>query len=153
MTHFYNVFEFPPKSVLLHFGTSRARLEKCMIHYAQFLLGAFLYMFQNLQKVESDFHIFRFQNQENRFSGLGTFLHVFQVQYFTALFTILTIFYKFSPMLHKSFSYEPYRQYGICHFPKTIIKNRNICKMCIGEIRFFLIELPIELPIDSPWNH
>ena len=35
MTTFLQCFEFPPKSVLLHFGTSRARLEKCMMHSAR----------------------------------------------------------------------------------------------------------------------
>ena len=50
-------------------------------------------------------------------------------------------------MFHNIFSYEPSRQYGISPFSKTIIKDRFICKRGIGEIRIFLIDLPIELPI------
>ena len=69
--------------------------------------------------------------------GPGTFLRVFYVQKFIVLFTTLTIFYKFSPMLHKSFSYEPSRQYGTSPFLKTVIKNRNNCKRGIGKIRIF----------------
>ena len=68
------------------------------------------------------FRIFRFQTQENRFWGLGTFLHVFQVQQITDVFTILAIFYNVGPMLHESFSYEPSRQYGTSPFLKTILK-------------------------------
>ena len=34
-------------------------------------------------------------------------------------------------------------------FPKPFKKHRNDCKRGIGKIRIFLIELPIELPIDS----
>ena len=69
------------------------------------------------------FRFFRFQTQENRFWGLGTFLAVFVVQIFTDLFTEWTIFYKFSPMLHNSFSYEPSRQYGTSPFSKTIVNE------------------------------
>ena len=79
--------------------------------------------FQNFQKSEPYFQIFRFQTQENRFWGLGMFLHVFYVHKIINLFTVLWIFYKFSPMLHKSLSYEPSRQYGIITFSKTIIKK------------------------------
>ena len=47
MTAFYSVFEFYPKSVLLHLGTSRARLEKRHSHSAQFFLGApIIYIFK-----------------------------------------------------------------------------------------------------------
>ena len=35
-------------------------------------------------------------------------------------------------------------------FHKQLYKNRNDCKRGIGEIRFFLIELPIVLPIELP---
>ena len=38
-------------------------------------------------------------------------------------------------------------------FHKQLYENRNDCKRGIGKIRIFLIELPIELPIDSAWNH
>ena len=59
------------------------------------------------------------------------------VQKIIDLFTVLTIFYEFSPMLHKSFSYEPSRQYGISHCLKTIIKIEIFVKGGIGEIRIF----------------
>ena len=34
-------------------------------------------------------------------------------------------------------------------FHQQLYKIRNDCKRGIGKIRIFLIELPIELPIDS----
>ena len=71
------------------------------------------------------------------FWGLGTFLHVFWVQKIIDLFTIWRFFYKFWKMSHKSFSYEPSRQYGINPFLKTIIKHRNDCKRGIGKILIF----------------
>ena len=52
--------------------------------------------------MESDFHIFQITDQRNRFLGLGTFLRVFYVQYFTDVFTILKMFHTLSLMLHKS---------------------------------------------------
>ena len=122
MTAFYIVFEFPPKSVLRYFGTSRARLEKRMIHSAQKIYGQLSRIFQHFQNYNMIFIFFRFQTQENRFWGLGTFLHVFFVHKFTDLFTVWTILYKFSPIFHKSFSYEPSRQYGTSPFLKTITK-------------------------------
>ena len=50
-------------------------------------------------------------------------------------------------MFHTSFSYEPSPQYGINLFSKTIIKNDLIVTGVSGKSGFFLIELPIELPI------
>ena len=38
-------------------------------------------------------------------------------------------------------------------FLKQLFKNWNNCKRGIGKSIFFSIELPIELPIDSAWNH
>ena len=75
--HLYSVFEFPPKSVLLHLGTSWARLEKCMIHSAQFCWEHLLYIFKNFNFWNHIFRFFRFQTQENRFFGLGTFFACF----------------------------------------------------------------------------
>ena len=115
-------------------------------------VSKFMIFLENFEIWNLVFIFLRLQTQENVFWGLGTFLHVFKVQYFTDLFTRLTILYKFSPVLHKSFSYEPSRQYGISPFLKHL-KNRNNCKRGIGKIRIFLIELPIELPIHSAWNH
>ncbi len=48
---FYSVFEFSPKSVLLYFGTTWARLEKCMIHYAHFFWEHLLYISQKKSKL------------------------------------------------------------------------------------------------------
>ena len=45
---------------------------------------------------------FRFLTQENVCWGPVTFLPVLYLQYFTDLFTILKMFHKLSPMLHKS---------------------------------------------------
>ena len=81
------------------------------------------------------FSFFRFQTQENRFWGLGTFLHVCLVSNFIDLFTAWTIFYKLSPMLHNSFSYEPDGQYDTSLFLTSLKTNRNDCKRGIGEIR------------------
>ena len=53
------MFEFLPKSVLLHLGTSRARLEKCMIHSAQFGWEHVLYISQKFQNMEPGFQIFQ----------------------------------------------------------------------------------------------
>ncbi len=121
-----------------------------MIHSAQKFSEQISYNSQNFQKHNLIFRFFRFQTQENRFWGLGTFLAAFYVQYFTELFTILTIFYKFSPMFHKSFSYEPSRQYGISPFSKQFQKIEIFVKGVSGKSGFFLIELPIELPIVLP---
>ena len=121
--HFYSVFEFSPKSVFHYFGLSWARLEKCIFQSAENFKEHrfhFLIFFKCWNRIS---RFFRFQTQENRFWGLGTCLHVFYVQYFTDLFTILTIFYKFALMLHESFSYEPCRQYGIKLFSKTIVNK------------------------------
>ena len=57
------------------------------------------------------------------FFAWGRFLLVFWVQKIINLFTVLQILYKFWKMFHKSFSYEPSRQYGISPFSKTIIKK------------------------------
>ena len=120
--HFHSVFEFSPKSVFHYFGLSRARLEKCIIQSAQFFLEHLLYIFKIFKIWNLIFRFFRFQSQENRFFGLGTFLALFYFQKFINLFTVLQIFYKFWKMFHKSLSYEPSRQYGISPFSKTILK-------------------------------
>ena len=111
--HFYSVFEFSPKSFLLHFGTSRARLEKCMIHSALFCWEHLLYIFQKIKFGNPIFRFFRFLTQENRFCGLGKFLTVLYVQKIIDWCTVLWIFYNVALMFHESFSYEPSRQYGI----------------------------------------
>ena len=60
------------------------------------------------------------------------------------------IFYKFALILFISFSYEPSRQYGTSPFFLNILKkNEMVVKGVSGKSGFFLIELPIELPIDS----
>ena len=94
-----------------------------MIHSAQIVWEHLLDIFKILKIWNRVSRFFRFQTQENRFWGLGTFLRVFDVQNFTDLFTVLQIFYKFSPMLHKSFSYEPSRRYGTSPFLKTIVNK------------------------------
>ena len=83
--------------------------------------GSIFYLF--FKKWSQVSRFFRFQTPENRFSGLGTFLHVFDVQKFINLFTILQFLYNVALMLHGSFSYEPSRQYGISHFLKTVLKS------------------------------
>ena len=53
-------------------------------------------------------------------------------------------------MLHESFSYEPFLQYGInLFFKNNYIKFEIIVKGVSGKSGFFLIELPIVLPIGS----
>ena len=87
-------------------------------------VGSIFYIFSKIFKIWNQvFIFFRFQTQENRFWGPVTFLLVFHVQKIINAFTILAIFYKFSPMLRKSFSYVCFRQYGINRFSKTILKQ------------------------------
>ena len=93
-----------------------------MIHSDQFCWEHLLYIFQIFKIFNLVSRFFRFQTQENRFLGLGTFLAFLHVQKIIDLFTRLAIFYKFWKMFHKSCSYEPSRQYGINPFFKTIIK-------------------------------
>ena len=81
-----------------------------------------------------------------------TFLHVLYVQYFTDLFTVWNMFHKLSLILCISFSYEPSRQYGINPFLNDL-KIIEISLNMYRENPDLLIELPIELPIDSAWNH
>ena len=70
------------------------------------------------------FELFELLDAQNMcFGAWGRFCMFFYVQEFIDLFTVLAIFYKFWKMLHKSFSYEPSRQYGISPFSKTIIKK------------------------------
>ena len=84
------------------------------------------------------FRFFRFQTQENRFWGLGTFLHVFLVQQFTDLFTVWKMFHKLSPILCISFSYVCSRQYGISPLKTNNFKIIEICvKGVTGKSRFF----------------
>ena len=101
--------------------------------------GSIFYIFfkkSNFWNLVSRFS--RFQTQENRFFGLGTFLHVFFVQKNIDLFTALQILYKFWKMFHKSVSYEPSRQYGTSPFSKTIIKEIEIfVNGGIGKLRIF----------------
>ena len=52
--------------------------------------------------MESYFHFLLIPDPTNRFLGLGTFLRVFYVQYFTNLFTILKMFHKLALILDKS---------------------------------------------------
>ena len=87
-----------------------------------FLGASFVYFFKKFKIWNHIFRFSRFQTHGNRFWGLGTFLHVFCVQKIIDLFTALQILYKFSTIFHKSFSYEPSRQYGISPFSKTILK-------------------------------
>ena len=63
--------------------------------------------------MESYFQIFQIPDSRKSVFGPGDVFTCFHVHKFTDLFTILQMFYNFSPMFHKSFSYEPSRQYGI----------------------------------------
>ena len=69
----------------------------------------------------------------------GTFLAFFYVQKINDLFTIFAISHKFWKMFHKSFSYEPSRQYGISPFSKTIIKKKLIVTGVSGKSGLFLL--------------
>ena len=81
------------------------------------------YIFQKIQKCGTWFSDFSDSRPKKiGFWALGTFLPVLLVQKFTDLFTIWRRFYKFSPMLHKSFSYEPSRRYGTSPLFETIKK-------------------------------
>ena len=106
------------------------------------LLGASFIYFSNFSKFGTwipDFSDSR--PKKIGFGAWGRFCLFLFVCNFTDLFTVWTIFYKFSPMLHKSFSYEPSLQYGISPFKKTIINKSkySICKIGIGKIRIFLL--------------
>ena len=70
MTAFYSVSEFSPKSVLLQFGTSRARLKKRLTHSAQKIREHFSY-FQNFQKMEPGFQIFHIPVPKMCFGACG----------------------------------------------------------------------------------
>ena len=93
-------------------------------------------------KLEHGFQIFQISDKKKVCWGPVTFLPVFQVQYFTDLFTILKMFHKLSLMLHKSWSCICYRQYGISPFSSTSLKKskylrkgyrgNRICFYCIG---------------------
>ena len=83
-------------------------------------VSRFKLFFKLFQMWNLVFRFFRFQTQENRFWGLGTFFaRFFVVEKIINLFTVLQILYKSWKMFYKRFSYEPSRQYGISPFSKT----------------------------------
>ena len=112
------------------------------------------------------FRFFWFQTQANRFWGLGTFLPVCYVQYFTDCLP----YWKCSTNSLWSSTkvdriYLPVNM-AVALFHKHLQKNRNIFERGIGKIRFFCIVLPIGIaywpllfrseslgPIHSAWNH
>ena len=138
MTAFYGVSEFYPKSVLLQFGTSRARLGKRLTHSAQKCREQISYISQKNQNLEPGFQIFQIPDPIKSVLGpVDVFCRFLYVQKIIDLFTVFKISYKFALILFISFSYEPSRQYGTSPFSKTLLKNRNDCKRGIGQIRIF----------------
>ena len=92
-----------------------------MIHSAQFVWEHLLYMFHKFQKLEPYFQIFQIPDPRKSVFWPGDVFGFFYVQKIISLFTVLRMLYKFWKMFHKSFSYEPSRQYGISPFFKTIL--------------------------------
>ena len=95
-----------------------------MIHSDQFFWEHLLYIFQNFPILEPGFQIFQIIDPRKYVFWPGDLFARFVVaQKIIDLFTVLQTLYKFWKMFHKSFSYEPSRQYGISLFSKTIIEN------------------------------
>ena len=93
-----------------------------MIHYDQFLWEHLLYIFQKFQILEPGFQIFQITDPRKSVSWPGYVFGSFVGPQIYRFVYHIADFYKFSPMLHNSFSYEPSRQYGISPFFKTILK-------------------------------
>ena len=122
--------------------------------HTEILVSKFKIFFKIFKQMNMIFRFLRLQTQENRCWGPVTFLLVFYIQPFINLFIVLWIFYKFGLIRDKSWSYICFLQYGISRFfINNYIKFEMIVKGVSGKSGFFSIELPIELPIDSAWNH
>ena len=112
------------------------------------------HIFQKFQKMEPGFQIFHISDP--RKSVLGP-VDVFACFFMSKNSSICLPYWQFSinsgRCSTKVFPMNLPVNMALALKKNDYNKNRSICKRGIGNIRIFLIELPIELPIDSPWNH